>query len=257
MTYYEDFLSGVYDSSPYFGQGRMRELDRFNAFYFERLREPGAPILEFGSATGMLTIPLARAGHTLDSVDNSSSMHKVLAGKLAQESEQVAGRVNQIFADALTYQGPGPYDTIVMPEGILIAIPDADAQLALLRSCHRNLAAGGVLLTDFFQPRYDVIAQGGLTEYSRFRTPSGETYLMEISFSNDSHSQVQEWRVTYSRVEDGEIVETTGVVVKFRYLFCSEVRLMLAACGFRDVEIDVDYAGGRGFAVAARKGTRT
>lgn len=254
MTYYEEFLSEIYDSSPYFGQGRRRELDAFNDFYFEHLGGPDTSILEFGSATGMLTIPLARAGYSLDSVDNSPSMHKVLARKLRDEDQRVSRRVNQIYADALTFQGPDLYDTIVMPEGILIAIPDAKAQVALLESCYRNLKPGGWLLTDFFQPRYDLISQGSLTEYTRFRTPEGETYLMEITVVNDRYTQVQHWQVTYSLIENNETVHTIDVNVKFRYLFYSEVQLMLAACGFKEVAIDVHYAGGRGFALIAQKG---
>ena len=56
---------------------------------------------------------------------------------------------------------------------LLIALPNAELQMELLQSCNRNLATGGRIYFDFFQPYYKVIYQEALTEYSRFRTPDG------------------------------------------------------------------------------------
>src|SRR5438552_2847747 len=129
---YDKFIADIYDSSPYFGQGKTRELEKFNAPYFRQLAHRTGRLLEFGSGTGNLTIPLARAGYEIDSVDISPYMHDVLARKLKNEEERVVRNVNQILADATTYLGPEPYHSIIMPEGILIALPDAELQMALL-----------------------------------------------------------------------------------------------------------------------------
>lgn len=251
--YYEEFLSRIYDDSPYFGQGRSKEPDTFNRFYFEHLENKNERILEFGSGTGMLTIPLARSGYKLDSVDISPYMHKVLSEKLEKEDRKVAENVNQIIADAIAYQADDLYNSIVMPEGILIAIPDADLQMDLLRSCYRNLKPGGRIYTDFFQPRYNVIYNKEVSEYSRFRTQEGKLYLFNINYTSDEYTQVQNWHVIYTRIENEKEMETIELDVKFRYLFYSEVKLMLTLCGFNVIEIDVNYANGRGFSVIAEK----
>lgn len=253
MVAYETFLAEIYDSAPYFGQGRTRELDKFNAPYFRHLSGRDGRILEFGSATGSLTVPLARAGYEIDSVDISPYMQNVLTRKLENEQREVARKVNQIVADATTYMGPGPYQTVVMPEGILIALPDAELQMAILQSCHRNLAPGGRLYLDFFQPFYKAIYQEKLTEYSRFRTPDGRTYILTVNFTNNSYSQIQHWMVTFTHWERGEQQETVTVDLDFRYVFYSECNLMLRLAGFRTVEFDVEYAERRGFFVAAEK----
>lgn len=253
MVAYDKFIADIYDSSPYFGQGKARELEKFNAPYFQHLASNHGRILEFGSGTGMLTIPLARAGYELDSVDISPYMHDVLTRKLKNEEERVVRRVKQIVADALTYIGPTPYQSIVMPEGILIALSSVELQMGLLQSCHRNLAAGGRILMDFFQPSYKVIHYEALTEYSRFRTPEGEVYLLRIDFTNDKYSQIQHWRVTYTKVESGEERDSIVVDLDFRYVFLSEIKLMLEANGFRVVELDIEYADRRGFFVVAEK----
>lgn len=251
--YYEEFLSNIYDDTPYFGQGRSRELDKFNGFYYEHLKDEDDRILEFGCGTGMLTIPLARMGHKLDSVDIAPDMQKVVSKKLANESPYVAANVNQVVADAIEFKGPQLYNSLVMPEGVLIAIPDAEMQLGLLDSCYRNLRRGGRIYTDFFQPRYDVIHNKTLTEHSRFRTKDGELYLFTIHYSNNEYTQVQDWHVVFTKIENGEKTEVIEADVRFRYLFYSEIQLMLKQTGFKVIDIDVNYAEGRGFAVIAEK----
>ncbi|WP_029030756.1 class I SAM-dependent methyltransferase [Salinarimonas rosea] len=253
MTAYDAFLADIYDHSPYFCQGRTRELDRFNAPYFRHLEGRSKSVLEFGSGTGMLTIPLATRGYGVTSVDNSPDMHDVLGAKLRDVEPQVAGRVEQVLADALTYRAPEPAETIVMPEGILIALPDRALQRALLESCHRNLAPGGRLMTDFFQPRFDLVHRDELTEFTRFRTPDGRAYLMTMRLRNDRYTQVQHWTATYAELAGGETVREVVVEVPFRYLTASEIELLLELCGFRVVELDTEYADRRGFFLVAEK----
>ena len=251
--YYEKFLSDIYDDAPYFGQARSKDLNTFNNFYYQNLINEGEKILEFGSGTGMLTVPLAQRGYKIDSVDISPFMHDVLTRKLNKEKPEIAKNVNQIVADALSFKSDNLYSSIVMPEGILIALPDSKLQMGLLQSCHRNLVKGGRIYTDFFQPRFDVIYADYLHETTRFRTKSGEPYLFDIKYTSNKYTQIQNWNVTFSKTENGTVGEIIELDVKFRYLFYSEIQHMLALCGFKVIEIDKDYAGGRGFSVIGEK----
>jgi|SRR5580704_98600 SAM-dependent methyltransferase len=251
--FYEEFLSGIYDYCPYFGLGRSSEIDKFNGFYYRHLENETDMILEFGPGTGMLTVPLARMGYKLDSVDISPFMQDVLTAKLKRESKSVRDNVNQIVGDAITFNGDKLYNSIIMPEGVLIAIPDAAMQFDLLKNCNRNLKKGGRIYTDFFQPRYDVILKGHLTEYSRFKMPSGEIYLFTINYNNDAYTQIQSWDVEFIKMDKGRKGDIIRANVKFRYLFYSEITLLLKQAGFNIVEIDVTYADNRGFSVIAEK----
>ena len=250
---YDEFLSNIYDDAPYFGQARSREPELFNGFYFEHLRDKTRRILEIGSGTGMLTVPMARAGFLVDSVDISPSMHKVLARKLRAEDASVANRVRQITADALTYSGEEPYDSIVMPEGLVIALPDRELQIRLFESCHRNLRKGGRIYADFVQPRYKVVYEQKLQEHTRFRTRDGDVYLLSVTFRNDRHSQVEEWDAVFSKKGATVASERIAVTVSFRFLYYSELQFMLERCGFKVINIDVNHAHGLGFAMIAEK----
>lgn len=250
---YDDFLSQIYDDAPYFGQQRSRCLAEFNQPYFQNLT-PEDRILELGSGTGMLTVDMARAGFRLDSLDISPAMHRVVTEKLKNESEETRRNVNQIVGDATTYRGGEPYDAIVMAEGLVIALPDASLQRSLFENCHRNLRPGGRILTDFFQPRYKVIYHGALTEHTRFRTKNGDPYMLTIHFENDAHSQIQTWHTVFRKMIGGKLdAEVVKATVQFRYVYKSEVELLMERSGFRIIEFNTQFADGYGFFLIAER----
>lgn len=249
---YDKFIAEIYDDSPCFGKARSSEPDKFNGFYLRELSKPQT-ILEFGSGTGPLTIPLARMGHKIDSVDISNHMHNVIKKKLKEEPENVRQNINLIEADALTFSKPEKYQSLVMPEGIIIALPDATQQVKLLQSCNRNLVVGGRIYFDFFQPNYKVIYNKTVTEHTRFRTKSGVLYILSITYENEEYSQIQGWYMTYTRIVHGIEEEKIKVFLQFRYIFYSELLLLLEKCGFQPIDIDITYADRRGFSVIAEK----
>jgi len=63
------------------------------AFYVDEAGRAGEgrEVLEVGSGTGRLTLPLARAGHRVIGVDQSSAMLQWARTKLAAEPEEGAG----------------------------------------------------------------------------------------------------------------------------------------------------------------------
>lgn len=254
-TYYDEFLSRIYDYSPFFGHSRNREIDKFNRFYFISLPPPDhGRLVEFGSATGQISIPLARAGYKVDAVDNSQFMHEVLARKLNKEPTVTRNNVRQILADATTYRGEELYASIVMGESFLTALPDEELQIAMLENCHSNLRRGGRIYTDFLQPLYKVILNRTLRDFTRFRDGDGAVYLLQVDQTADQFTQTLELDCSFIKMDDGhKKKEPVKVYAKFRYLFYSEIRLMLKLCGFNVISIDTSYADGRGFAVVAEK----
>lgn len=251
-VYYQKFLAEIYDEAPYFGQTRSNETDKFNSFYYNNLKDNKGKILELGCGTGVLTIPLAKAGHKLDSVDLSEHMQNVLSAKLKNEHEDVSKNIRQFVFDATKFKGEELYSAIVM-SGVIVALPDADLQIDLLNNCYQNLEARGRIYMDFPQPMYKVIRNGELSEFTRFRTKNGELYFLNINYKNNEYTQVQDWNVIFTKMEKGRKGEVIDIDLKIRYIFSSEIELMLKKCGFKMIEIDTNYADGLGFSVIAEK----
>lgn len=250
---YDDFLSNIYDDSPFFGRRRVQNLRDFNRIYFDNL-QPSDKILELGSATGLLTVDLARAGYKLTSVDISPSMQRVVKRKLAHESQETRDNVTLLLDDATTFQGPEPYDAIAMSEGLVIALPNKALQRALFENCYRNLRPGGLVITDFFQPYYKAVWEKDLTEHTRFRTADGTPYMLTVSFENDQHEQRQTWNCIYRNMaEDTEMAATIHATAHFCYVLKAEMELLLELTGFKVIEFNTDFAEGRGFSLIAER----
>ena len=78
VSNYDGFLSDIYDFCPYFkGRGHMSE------FYLNELNGTYINVLELGTATGSITIHLAMAGYSVDTVDYSKDMQRRAQNKVA------------------------------------------------------------------------------------------------------------------------------------------------------------------------------
>lgn len=249
---YDKFLADIYDYSPCFGRARTLEPNKFNDFYFDYIRNNEEKILEFGSGTGPLTIPLARKGFSVDSIDISPYMHDIIHKKLLNEKPETRKNINLIVTDALTFRNEKLYDKLVMPEGIIIALANKEQQRQLLYSCNKNLKIGGELLFDCFQPYYHIICNKTWVDYNRFKIID-DRYILKIKYINDEYTQIQKWEMEYTKIVQGKEQLITNIEVSFRYLFYSEIELLLEFNGFRTIKIDTNYADGRGFAVIAKK----
>lgn len=187
---YDKFIAEIYDYSPCFGQARALEPDKFNGFYYKEITDKNDKILEFGSGTGPLTIPFAKKGFKMDSVDIFPHMHNVIREKLKNEDDNTRKNINLIETDALKFQGKHLYDKIVMPEGIIISLADQKMQMALLESCNKNLRIGGRIYFDCFQPYYDIINGKTKTHFTRFTDKNKDKYILKTTYVNDEYTQI-------------------------------------------------------------------
>ena len=139
---YDDFLTQIYDYSPYFGKERC-EKDFATPFYLEALKNVNGKILEFVSCTGLLTIPLARANYKLDSVDISPYMHEYIRRKLEKEERYVGENISLHCCDVFDYCCEEQYQAIVMPDSFLLALADKQKQVDLLKMSNLFLQDNG------------------------------------------------------------------------------------------------------------------
>lgn len=250
--YVNSFLASVYDSAPFFGGRRHANLELYTKPYLDRLCSTDN-ILEIGCGTGSLAIQLARTGRNLECIDISAQMLEVMHTKLSFEEHAVARRVRTVLGNALNYDSAILFDSIIMTDGVLLALADQNRQRDLLSKSNSLLRLGGQVLIDFSKPRHDVIARGSVTEITRFRTPSRKPYLLQVEMINEARSQVQTWNATFAECSGEPNASRVNVKVQFRYLYESEVKLLLEVCGFDLVEFDESYANGDGIFLVAKK----
>ena len=97
-------------------------------------------ILELGSGTGRISLPLAQAGHKVWALDNSTDMHKILKDKI------VAGmnaEITQVQASMADFKINEVFDLAIMGYNTVFHLTEAEERKSCLASVRRHLRPGG------------------------------------------------------------------------------------------------------------------
>ena len=246
---YDNFLTKIYNYSPYFGKERY-EKDYATDFYLLALDNVKGKILEFGTCTGMLTIPLAKAGYQVDSVDISPYMHEYVNALIEEADEDIKEKIRLITCNAFDFLSEEKYAGIVMPDSFLLAQADKRKQKELLKKCCSLLPVGGVLVFDVFKPWDKMIETGGGTQCTRIRLPKGETYIVHTKHLIDAEQQRHTFE--FEHVPYKENIKYKHNVT-YRYMRKQEIENLLNECGFGIHMFDDNFNYGIYYSVIAYK----
>jgi SAM-dependent methyltransferase len=125
------------------------------AFYLERARESGGPVVELGVGTGRIAVPIASDGIRVIGIDSSEGMLDI-----ARERAELAGvEVELHYGDFRNPPVEGPVPLVIAPfRSLLHMETDAD-RLAVVRAAHDLLEDGGRFVFDVFWPGPEDIAE--------------------------------------------------------------------------------------------------
>ena len=213
------------------------------AFYVEEARAARGPVLELGSGTGRILLPIARAGCTITGVDNSRPMLDRCRTRLRAEPADVQSRVTLQQHDVRDFDLGMKYALITAPFRVMQHMTTIDDQLALLGSVARHLTPGGRFAFDVFNPYFAKLVEADGIE--REDTPEQQL--------PDGRSFRRAWRIARVRwvdqVSESELiyyVDGKRYVQAFemRWYLAAELRNLLARAGFRVREMYGDFARG-------------
>ncbi len=125
------------------------------AFYLERARASGGPVVELGVGTGRIAVPIASDGIRVIGIDSSQGMLDV-----ARERAELAGvELDLRYGDFRDPPVEGPVPLVIAPfRSLLHMETDAD-RLAVVRAVHDLLEPDGQFVFDVFWPGPDDIAE--------------------------------------------------------------------------------------------------
>jgi SAM-dependent methyltransferase len=223
--------------------------------YFKNLiTRFGEPALDVACGTGRLLIPFLRAGLDVDGCDISPDMLALCVQKAEAE-----GLRPQLFTQAMHQLSlPRCYQSIVVCGAFGIGGSLAQDQEALHRLFH-HLVPGGALFIDYYVPYkyadewcYWVKEEGEKlpepwpSSGQRKITQSGEEIELRIRLvALDPLDQVATRQMQAILWRGGQVVQREEHTLLERLYFRNELLAMLAAAGFRDVEVWDGYTGNR------------
>lgn len=250
---YDNFLAEIYDYSPYFGKERF-VTGYATEYYINHLPDKkDGKVLELVTCTGGLTIPMARAGYKVDSIDVSMAVQDIVRNKLKEEPLYVSDNIMLKCVDVFKFETKDKkYSAIVMPDSFLHAVADERLQEKLIEKCNELLHDGGVLIADIFVPWEQVIEKKELNQCSRFRTKDGKLYIVYVHHKIDSDKQLHTFEFIHELYEEGSKYEHTVV---YRYMYLQQLIELLERNGFIVSDVEEDMNFGTNVAVVAIKGS--
>jgi SAM-dependent methyltransferase len=224
-------------------------------FFIELARRLGPRrILELGSGSGRLTIPLARqgrtAGYEVVGLELAAPMRESLASKVVA-GEDLA--VDVVAADMRSWIAPEPFDLIVSACSSVTHLLTLEDQLAAWQTARRNLRAGGRFVVDVVMADLRTCAES-------FQRPPRALVELDIDASDpDSSSRLLRYKTTrylaheqrarihflYDRMEGADTAERFVSDFEAHVFFPRELQLLYLATGFAVEAVYGDYNFGR------------
>lgn len=213
--------------------------------YRELAKQSSGAVLELCCGTGRVGIPLARDEHCVAAVDIAAPMLSQFAAHLQRESSEVVQRVKLVHADVTTLVLGPQFELILCPFNSLLLIPDAEAQLAVLRVVHEHLVPGGRFVLDVVNPlALKIDGDPVPTPFFTRRNPhSGNTYTRFAMVSPLDENQRQRLHGYYDEVDAQGVVSRRYYSFTWRPIFRFELELMLRVAGLTIVKLEAGHRG--------------
>jgi SAM-dependent methyltransferase len=215
-------------------------------FYLDCARRFGGPILELAAGTGRVLVPLAKAGYDVVGVDLSCAMLRVADAKLRRDP-QAAGRAQLVEGDMRDFSLARRFSLALIPARAFQHVIEPGDQRRTLRCIHGHLEAGGHLVVDIFDPKFDVLAlTAEEMKPQTVRHPLSGNLLRRTTIGR-RHDPLEQ--VVHETLRLEELDETGSVVASeetswaVRWSLRQEMAYLFELCGFDVVEQFSDFQG--------------
>ncbi|HLW78996.1 MAG TPA: class I SAM-dependent methyltransferase [Terriglobia bacterium] len=220
------------------------------AFFVDRAREAGGPVLEIGCGTGRVLIPTARASVEIVGLDASPAMLARCREKLSRETGEVRSHATLAEADMRRFElEPARFALVTIPFRPFQHLLTVDDQLACLARIRHHLAPGGRLVLDVFNPSIPYLVSERdlanlLGKEPEFAMPDGSRVRRtHRTLGRDFLTQILDLEITYHVTHPGGREDELIHRFRLRYFFRFEAEHLLARAGFEVEHLYADYDG--------------
>lgn len=217
------------------------------AFFRRLAATTDDPILELGSGTGRVTVPLAEAGHTIIGLDRSAAMLAVAERRRRALPAEVRRRLRFVEGDMVDFALGRRFGLAFAAFRVFMALPDPERQRAALARIHRHVRPGGLLALDLFDPWLHRITPDpwSAREIDAVRHPvTGRLVRVTgLDHVNDTVAQrfTEHWRFA-ELDDDGSVIREEVETLTMRWTYRHELRHLLELSGFEPIAEYSDYA---------------
>lgn len=234
LSYYGRLSSEVYDMDKPIGHS-FGDVE----FYMSRLESCKGPILEPGTGTGRILIPLLEKGLNVEGFDSSKDMLNICRNNCKKRN------LNPKLFEAKmeSFSQDTKYDAIIVPTGTFLLLDKKENSIKALQNFYKNLTNGGRLIIDIFL-QTDISI--GTVSTKTWECSNGdiitlENKVVEVDYINQytiSHGRYEKWR-------EGVLLQTELEYFPLRWYGVEEFKLILESIGFKNIVISSSYKFGQ------------
>ena len=214
-------------------------------FYVEQARHSGGPVLELGSGTGRVAIPIAQAGIEIVGLESSIAMLREARRKTSGASAASAGVPLWVEGDMADFSLGRKFELVIIPFRGFLSLLSVEEQMDCLRCIRGHLAPGGKLIFDVFVPDLDMLTDDGSTPFHFEDVPHPDLDRRLVIWHQnrfDNHNQINNARTIIEEVDSGgEVVRRLYREFQIRYMHRFETQHLLELAGFRVEELYGDF----------------
>ena len=214
-------------------------------FYTKLATESSGPVLELGSGTGRVLIPVARAGKKVFGLEVSEHMLGRCREILKGESPNVRDNVELIEGKIQSFELGYRFGLVICPFNSFLHLLSVEEQLSCLTRVREHLLPGGKFVFDVFDPDIRRMTSPRFTEASKpqqFGMANGST--IELNHRNksiDFPSQQIESEIILNVIHRDGSMEKIVHPVRQRFLSRYEAEHLLERCGFEMEALYSDF----------------
>lgn len=205
--------------------------------YIEYARKFGPRVLELGSGTGRILVPLACAGFEVTGVDVSDDMMAICRQKLELESPEVRARTRLVRGNVVDLDLSDTFDLVIAPCNLINCLTGPNEAMGFLRSARRHLKDGGMFILDNSIPDIPYMVKfNGVTRTFEFTHPLTGTTITDIFTAHyDFTLQIEKDHIILEERDEDRFLRREECTVVENFYFPREIRMMLTSAGFEIV----------------------
>lgn len=210
-------------------------------FFLKEIKGKGRKILELGSGTGRIALPIAGRGHTVYAVDNAGDMQAILKRKL---KGALAKRVIPVKASLVDARIDQKFDYAIMGLNTIFGLAEEEDRLAAFRNIAAHLKPGGYFYVDTMLPsRGLLVNRPGMYSLYTLEDKKGNSCI-NVSFCRyNVKTQVSVLNLLNIVVDKKGRAKFYITPSKEYIPGLGELQVLLRSSGFKVAKIYSDYKG--------------
>ncbi|WBW96660.1 class I SAM-dependent methyltransferase [Oceanirhabdus sp. W0125-5] len=231
MSEYKGFFAEFYDI--------LHEGQNEYIAYTKLAEKYGKRILELGSGTGRITIPLAKEGMEVTGLEYNEDMLFMCKEKLEKEEKLVKENVKLFAGDAKNFKIDDKFNMIIAPCNFINHFFSFEELEQVVECVKAHLTEDGVFIIDNSLPSVEcMMDENGLEMKSQFMNKrTGYKILNSFTPRYNFVDGIEEDIIKIQEVDgDGNIVRMAESNEKLAFYFPREIRYLLHNTGMEIVE---------------------